>query len=646
MKKYAFAMLTAALCIAAPTSGYGAVFSDIGSNLKWAESYINSVYDSKLMVGDYNSSGQRLFRGGDNMSYSEAAQLIYSITVNSGFSGDVTQTGVNRYSMEISAAGISDWAKNAVAFCMEKGIVSSYDLTKFKYNGADVKITREDMAIFFGRTLALNYSLSSGTTLSFSDTANISAPAKPYVELLNKMGIVSGDNNNNFNPGANINRAEVAVLASKTFDFMKKGNIANPESGYTQTTGTVVSIYEENGSWIVRLTCADGVKGFALTSATAVYNNANNNVGPAGLGLGDSITVYHSDASIAKVVITKDAVLSPNNVNTPQYNSVTKDKGELISAGEYKVGLINKHGDRVYYTVARDADITLNGRKATLRQLSDRVRGDALVEITVEMNSSPNEAYKVTAVEQKYTDDTEGRITNINRREITIKSGSKSFKYEIADDVDVKYNGSSTSLSSLCDKFDDLKGSKYIDVELTLNRNDEVTEIDAEASNYKEDNDKSYSGDIKSFDGSRIRVGGKDYDCASSVKIKITIGRESISDERALEEALDGGDVTIRAELTVNDGEVTRIEGYASELDGELQRIEIKNSSYPRGTLYVYVKGVGESQISFDEDTRISLDGTEYDDINIESAKEMIRKNPMDVTVRMDSDGMATSVKD
>ena len=86
MKKYAITAITAAICTAASTISYGAVFSDIGSNLKWAESYINSVYESGLMVGDYNSKNQRVFRGSENMTYSEAAQLIYSIVLKSNFS--------------------------------------------------------------------------------------------------------------------------------------------------------------------------------------------------------------------------------------------------------------------------------------------------------------------------------------------------------------------------------------------------------------------------------------------------------------------------------------------------------------------------------------------------------------------------------
>ena len=644
MKKYAITAITAAICTAASTISYGAVFSDIGSNLKWAESYINSVYESGLMVGDYNSKNQRVFRGSENMTYSEAAQLIYSIVLKSNFSGDVTDAGINRYSMEMTNEGVAEWAKRGIAFCMEKGIVSSYDLTKFIEGGNDIKITREDMVVFLGRALALNYSISTGTSLAFNDTSSITAAAKPYVELLNKLGIVSGDNNNNFNPKSNITRAEVAVLASKAYDLMKKNVVSNPESGYTQTSGTVVSLLETNGTWVLRLTTPDGVSGFVLTGSTPVYNNASSNVGPAGLGLGDSVTIYHSDAAIAKVIITKDVEVNANNVNTPQYSSTIKNKGELISAGDYKIGIKDKHDDKTYYTVAEDAKITLNGRSATLRQLSDRMRGDAVVEVTVELNSSTQEAYLVEAVEEKYTSNTEGKIKNINDRQITIESGSKTYKYSLVDDVSVKYNGSSTNISSLVNKFDDLTGSRYIDVKLTLDKNKDVEKIVAEASNYKEDDDKSYTGDIKDIDEKEIKIGSKTYKLSDSIDVDITAGSDSIDDIDDLIDAFNGGDVTIRVEISLKDSKVKKIDGYISELEGEVDFMNITNESRPRGEIAITVDGIGQIEFKFDEDTTIRIDGTSYDSENIKSLKNSIKNT--DVKVKFDEDGLATSVKD
>lgn len=656
MKKYALTALVASACMAFSSVGYGAVFSDVGSNLKWAESYINSVYENGLMVGDYNSAGARVFRGTENITYSETAQLIYTMAMKSGFTTDVTELGINRYSMEMSNEGIDQWAEKAVAFCMEKGIVSSYDLTKFKNNGQNAYISREDLTALFGKTLALSYTVSTGTSLSFNDTWNISQAARPYVELMNKMGVVTGDENNNFNPKANITRAETAVIASKAYDVMRQKNIANPESGYTQTTGTVVSVYESTGTYVLRLTTADGVAGFVLTDATPVYNNASSDVGPTGMGLGDTVTVYSNGASVARVVITNDIVKDPGNVNMPEFTNIYKDKGELISAGEYKIGLIDKRGDKVYYTVAEDADITLDGRKATLRQLSDRIRGDSYIEVTVELNSSTEEAEIVTAVEQEYTSDTEGKIKNINEREISIESGSKSYTYDIADDVTVRYNGKTISLDDpdgndgLIDKFDDLKGSRYIDVKLTLNDDGEVEKIVAESSNYDPDEeDKEESGKISYIDDDKIKIGSKEYDLSRSVRVDIIFGDDDIENLKTLKDCVNG-DVEIRADITVRDGEVTRIEGYVSEVEGKLKDVTISDDRYPRGEmeLDVDVDGYGQLWFHYDEDTRIDIDGTEYDDINIESLRSMVRNSGgiSDVTVRFDDDGIATTVKD
>ena len=654
MKKYALTALVASACMAFSSVGYGAVFSDVGSNLKWAESYINSVYENGLMVGDYNSAGARVFRGMENITYSETAQLIYTMAIKSGFTTDVTELGINRYSMEMSNEGIDQWAEKAVAFCMEKGIVSSYDLTKFKNNGQNAYISREDLTALFGKTLALSYTVSTGTSLSFNDTWNISQAARPYVELMNKMGVVTGDENNNFNPKANITRAETAVIASKAYDVMRQKNIANPESGYTQTTGTVVSVYESTGTYVLRLTTADGVAGFVLTDATPVYNNASSDVGPTGMGLGDTVTVYSNGASVARVVITNDIVKDPGNVNMPEFTNIYKDKGELISAGEYKIGLIDKRGDKVYYTVAEDADITLDGRKATLRQLSDRIRGDSYIEVTVELNSSTEEAEIVTAVEQEYTSDTEGRIKNINEREISIESGSKDFTYDLADSVKVKYNGNTISLDDpdgndgLIDKFDDLTGSRYIDVKLTLNDDGEVEKIVAESSNYDPDEeDKEESGKISDIDENKIKIGSKEYDLSRSVRVDIIFGDDDIEDLKKLKGCVKG-DVEIRADITVRDGEVTRIEGYVSEVEGTLKDVTISDDRYPRGEMELYVDGYGQLWFHYDEDTRIDIDGTEYDDINIESLRSMVRNSDgiSDVTVRFDDDGIATTVKD
>ena len=122
---------------------------------------------------------------------------------------------------------------------------------------------------------------------------------------------------------------------------------------------------------------------------------------------------------------------------------------------------------------------------------------------------------------------------------------------------------------------------------------------------------------------------------------------DNINDIDDLVEAFDGGDMTIRAELTVKSSKVTRIDGYVSQLEGDLDYMTVSNESRPRGEMGVSVDGLNQIRFKFDEDTRIAIDGTDYDAENINSLKNLVNRNDISgVTVRFDEDGLATSVKD
>ena len=103
----------------------------------------------------------------------------------------------------------------------------------------------------------------------------------------------------------------------------------------------------------------------------------------------------------------------------------------------------------------------------------------------------------------------------------------------------------------------------------------------------------------------------------------------------------------IRAELTVKSSKVTRIDGYVSQWEGDLDYMTVSNESRPRGEMGVSVDGLNQIRFKFDEDTRIAIDGTDYDAENINSLKNLVNRNDISgVTVRFDEDGLATSVKD
>ena len=83
------------------------------------------------------------------------------------------------------------------------------------------------ISVIFGKALAKVYSLASNPTVSYADKDKVATTSVPYLELLNRLNIMVGDSNNNFNPKVNINRAEMSVLVTKAYNTLKGNTNTN-----------------------------------------------------------------------------------------------------------------------------------------------------------------------------------------------------------------------------------------------------------------------------------------------------------------------------------------------------------------------------------------------------------------------------------
>ena len=198
---------------------FAANFADI-NDAPWegAKTYINSVADLGLMVGDYNDNNQLVFRPKDGVTYCETMQLAYALMQKCG-GASVSSSVQTKWTSVMNGYKIPTWAQPAVAYGLENGIVTISDIPGFvdSKGSANVNATREDVAVIFGRALKDYGTLESNPTLSFGDASSISATAKPYVAMLNKLGILNGDTDGNYTPKYAINRAEMAVVVSKSY---------------------------------------------------------------------------------------------------------------------------------------------------------------------------------------------------------------------------------------------------------------------------------------------------------------------------------------------------------------------------------------------------------------------------------------------
>ena len=105
----------------------------------------------------------------------------------------------------------ADWYRDAVAWAYKAGVVNGVSATRFDPNAA---VTREQMVAMLYRWKG---SPEAGSDLSmFSDSAAISAYARPAVVWAVSNGIVTGMGDGTFQPKGSATRAQLAAILSRT----------------------------------------------------------------------------------------------------------------------------------------------------------------------------------------------------------------------------------------------------------------------------------------------------------------------------------------------------------------------------------------------------------------------------------------------
>ncbi len=237
MKKYISFLLAGAMSFSATAVSFGANFSDI-NNVPWpgVETYINQVADNGLMVGE-NLDGNMIFRAKDPVTLVETAQLVYNLLKATNHLENKTDL-VTKWNTVLKAANIPEWAYNSVSYCLETGVITEAEVKTFMSGTTTVQATREQVAGMIGKAIAAvdKSSSANSTTTKFQDNSSIAADKVAYIALLSDKSILSGDDLGNFNPKNKINRAEMAVMMTKSNDVLK--NVTKPVETTTPSTTT------------------------------------------------------------------------------------------------------------------------------------------------------------------------------------------------------------------------------------------------------------------------------------------------------------------------------------------------------------------------------------------------------------------------
>ena len=496
--KRKMAMALAAVLVAGslPVTASAATFTDI-NEVSWASSTIQAVSDKGLINGYEDGT----FRAKNNVTYSEAMVMVYNLMSKTGNLKTSATNTLSIYQSVLNTYKIPTWSQSTVAYGLSAQILMAADLPKFTTNGVSNPATRQDVAVMFGRALSEKYDIYAGTGVNYNDVWRISDEAMPYVDLLTRLGIVTGDDNGNFNPTANITRAEMAVMMNKTYDLLSN-ELAN--------TGEITEIVNHDGDYYDVDVKMDNGERNRLTLSDdniSVYNKDGSRELPiSSLSKGDRVSLVFDG-----LVITKIYLLDEEASAQEKYDAV----GYIYSLKDGYLNLESENtGETTKYKINTNCTYYLDGKKTTESAIKDVIDDNSDKYVYAGLyTETKNEkvdgkrqdvlyanAVYVT-VKDEYTQT--GEVTDFTSTTVYYKaSGSNARKSaDFASDCEFYIGDKKSSAKDL----EEMAESGTVYVKVTVNSKGKATKVVMTEDKFT-DNTASSTYTVKGFNKDRIVV--------------------------------------------------------------------------------------------------------------------------------------------
>lgn len=507
MKRNLALLLSAVMATSClPMTAYAANFKDI-NDVPWsgAATVINSVADLGLLNGYEDNT----FRARNNVTYCEAMQMVYNALVKTGAATPLDAVKAYSYTSVLNTYKVPSWCQLAVAYGLENNLIDMQTVAT-KFAGGNQAATREDVAKMFGNALAVRYDVDgkSQSAAEFGDYWRISVDAMPLVDLLKRLGIVSGDNYNCFNPKNNINRAEMAVMLNKTHEVLTQG-IGN--------TGVIKSITNNAGTYYyIEVEMENGdVEGFHATAdKVKVYvGETNQEMALSRVSKGDKISVIHNGGALSAIRVL-DAVPAQEKYDITGY---------IISMKDNTVSLENENtGETDKYALDSDTVCYLEGVKVTRKELKDTLEerydehayAGIMTEVKLEkVGSSRQEVSYVTEIHVTFSDEytSTGQVDSMSSSRLTYKASGTNAKKDVrfASNCDFYIGEEEASVSEMEEMVDN--GTTYVKV--TVNKNGDAIKVIFSEDTFDEGSKSSTTTyEVVGFTDSRmiVKSGGKE----------------------------------------------------------------------------------------------------------------------------------------
>lgn len=579
MKRKVSLALAAVLCMAVSVPSFAGVkFSD-ENDVPWdgAKAYIASVANLGLMVGQPNGDGTNIFRARDNVTYYETIQLAYNLVKNTARSADVYESYVDKWKTTMEKADVPAWAYEAVSFCLESKIILESELSGYKNSdGSNKNATREDVAVIFGRMIIITYTNKSAE-LNFNDKDKISKDAQKYVSVLYGYNILLGDSDSNFNPQKNINRAEMAVIVTKTNNVLSG---KDADAGVdTAVDGEVIGTINNITSKKIVVNTSNGIKAYDYdSSATILFNNKT-------AGYKEILSAVENGVEI-KVSVTLNSSGKIDKISAQgETNTVL---GTVVEMTDKGIIIKRNGGDNEKYLWSKECKFYFEGEKKTFGEISDIIDDYKSLDVSAEIDDD-NLLTRVEISMQSEGGTVDGAIKNItSEKAVFYLDDGSSKSYKFAEEVYVTVDGDESSVSKAVRLANDsntgLKGTAY------LNKHSQVTKLEVKTID-------NLSGIVQSLDEDHITIKTdsgieKKYAINDNVDVKFGSGATETLDD--LMSIYQKGETEVKLSLNRND-EVSKITVYTDFDEYDVFKGTLKNVTEKEFTIKTHDIGYSNS---------------------------------------------------
>lgn len=423
----------------------------------WAEKYITDVSNKGIISGYPDAT----FKPGYSVTRIESLVMIANLYPKTDID-NIYKNSSAKYMSALNKYKIDDWAKPYVVFALEKGIIpnsekmlnSLVDSSSRKH----INAVRYEVCVFLVRGLGLEGEINKGAKLSYNDNKDIIDQAVPYIELLQRKGIISklGDGSGNFFPKKAVTRAETAVMISNAYKYSAKAQAQSTQPP-VQPTVPQTPVQEVISGKIDLLTFADNNMTVAITSSD---NKVRNFTAPK-----KSVSV-----------VAGDKIISINDLKVGQQVELTVNNSQLtkIAVAEETV---RYSGKLVDYSIA-DKTITVSTEKTGIKLFKytdastvyvndkltkiEELPKDTIIDLYAQGDTLIKASMTVTKNEFS------GEITDYTSNSITISEKGVSTKKELSKDVKIYRNDKRVDSISLIAIGDTAKittdGDKVIEI--------------------------------------------------------------------------------------------------------------------------------------------------------------------------------------